>query len=195
MVQANFKMGGFSVYDPASDSWFIADMFNHSFGRIAPNNHVYNVYLDTDDVTSAITPVANQRNRYYVSLGNRVVEYEWDSYSPTAQEIRTVITGPPDTIFSSLLVTENGIHYIGVFSQNFCAVEPSFALYKYDPFNGLTAVADGFYGVYGLAADENRNIIYVTDPCTGVYAADFNPITGDVCKWRSMKFVFYTPTA
>lgn len=166
----------------------MGDLFTPSVTRISSgDNRVYKAYFDTTQPTAYIAPIADQRNRFIATIGNRLVKIAWDGYSSAVTELETLFTGPPETALGNLVVARDGVYYIGGFGANYCLSEATNSVWKYTANEGFTRVVSDLVAAYGLALDEARNLLYVNNPCSGIYAYDRDPSTGDLCTSRPLK--------
>lgn len=166
----------------------MGDLFTPSVTRISDDgSEVYTAFCNTTGSTPSITPISDEAGQFIATNNNRVIKVEWNGHSPEVTQLETLFTGPPGTVFSSMAAAEDGTYYFSSYSDNYCQSGPTNSVWKYTKEAGFTRAVSDLIASYGIAIDEDRNTVYVNDPCSGIFAYG-RDASGDLCKSFTLKW-------
>lgn len=188
-------------WDEASQSLFYTDIYGTEASILrydANEDKVYAATIDQEPVVSFIIPVANTTDKYAIGIGQRVGIIHWDGKSSKAclESIAFQVDhGKNGTRFNDAKADPTGRFYGGTMRLE--ALGSLFEIasgtfYRYTREEGSTALLHNIFISNGMTWDEKNNKFYYIDSgIMDVKAYDYEPTSGNICKWLCANGILY----
>lgn len=167
-----------------------AEPLIHRYSLI--DDRLYSARVPGVKSTDYIIPVRQSglkcKNLFAIGNEHDVILIEWDGISTSARIVRKLFSIEPNHESSTIDYARTdrfGRYYGGTFSMTeFCSSPANKSFYRESIDTGVQRIFGGLLGTTGIAFNENARKFYHVGLCSLIISEfDWNPLTGNLCKW------------